>query len=322
MNQCCFRVSNGGFCSPVRIFRSPNKTRQGFTLVELLVVIAVIGILVALLLPAVQSAREAARRMSCSNNMRQVVLASHNYHDTYRQFPSGGVFSNFIGPFVGVLSYVEQSATYKQWDFSLNYDDPYNREVSDQMIDTYLCPTMVLPRSVPDTRLGTDGEPFEVGAPTSYLWCEGSRTFAAVADGMYGLDWAMFGFRNPANSFRDCTDGTSSTFSLGETVYNYRDYLWVNRPGGNIPADVVGTPKWGNARWVAGYPRVSLGSTQFPFNVHTAANLGGFASQHVGGAQFGYTDGSVRFLTDSVDFSLYQALSTRNGGEVIGELGL
>ncbi len=295
--------------SPARL-----SDRAAFTLIELLVVIAIIGIMVGLLLPAVQAAREAARRMSCSNNMRQIVLATHNYHGTFNQFPAGSNLSNFISPFVGILSHLEESNNYQQWDFSKNYDDPYNREVSSQKVAAYLCPTMILNRDAPDNRIGTNGKPVETGAPSSYLWCEGTDDYMIKADGLFGLNWPTYGYNNPPNRFRDCFDGTSTTLALGETVYDYKDYLWS---GSKLPAGMAGTVKWGTARWVVGYPKIALGTTLYPLNVHTVANLGGFASQHTGGAYFVYADGSTRFMTDSIDFSIYKALATKNGSEVV-----
>ncbi|WP_345328413.1 DUF1559 domain-containing protein [Novipirellula rosea] len=293
---------------------SPRHTRRGFTLVELLVVIAIIGILVGLLLPAVQAAREAARKMSCTNNMRQIVLAAHNYHGTFGQFPAGSIQSNFISPFVSVLPHLEESNNYQQWDFSKSYSDPYNEQVSSQKIASYLCPSMILNRDAPDTRIGTNGRPVETGGPASYLWCEGTDDYMAKGDGLFGLHWPSYGFQNPPNRFRDCLDGTSSTIALGETVYNYNDYVWS---GSTMPSDMVGTVKWGTARWVVGYPKIALGTTLYPLNVHTAANIGGFASQHVGGAHFVYADGSTRFITDSIDYEIYNALASKNGHEVI-----
>jgi prepilin-type N-terminal cleavage/methylation domain-containing protein len=291
-----------------------QENRDAFTLIELLVVIAIIGILVGLLLPAVQATREAARRMSCTNNMRQIVLASHNYHSAFSQFPVGSLQSNFISPFVGVLSHLEQSNNYDQWDFKKRYDDPYNRSVSSQKVVSYLCPSMILNRDAPDNRIGTTGRPVETGAPTSYLWCEGTDDYMTKADGLFGLDWPAYGYNNPPNRFRDCFDGTSSTLALGETVYNYKDYLWS---GSTLPAGMAGSVKWGTARWAVGYPKISLGTTLFPLNVHSAANLGGFASQHTGGAHFVYVDGSTRFVTDSIDYKIYKATATKNGSEVV-----
>lgn len=285
------------------------RTRSAFTLVELLVVIAIIGILVSLLLPAVQAAREAARRMQCSNNLKQIGLALHNYESAHKKFPVGSWQSNFISPFVGILPYLEQGNNYQQWDFSKNYTDPFNAVVSAQRIDTYLCPTMTVPREVPLVAAR------ETGGPTSYLLCEGTDDYMASADGVFGLQWPSFGYTNPNRKFADITDGTSNTMFAGETCYNYKDYLW----SASTPAPFGGTVRHGTARWVVGYPAISLGTTLKPFNVHTAAALGGFASMHAGrGGNFLFGDGSVHFKSQSIDVVTYNAAATRAGGELVG----
>ena len=283
-----------------------SRQRLGFTLVELLVVIAIIGILVSLLLPAIQAAREAARRMSCSNNLKQIGLALHNYESSYKRFPVGSWQSNFISPLVAVLPMLEQSNNYQQWDFSLSYANTYNATVANQKIATYLCPSMTLPREVPFLPAR------ETGGPSSYLLNEGTDDYMANADGIFGLHWPSFGYINPNRRFADITDGTSTTFFAGETVYNYRDSLWPASAG----APYAGTVRYGTARWVVGYPKIALGSVLFPYNVHAAAAMGGYASQHPGGAQFLYADGSVRFLSQTIDVNTYRAAATRAGGEV------
>jgi prepilin-type processing-associated H-X9-DG protein len=135
------------------------------------------------------------------------------------------------------------------------------------------------------------------------------------SDGVFGLHWPSFGYNNPNRRFSDIRDGTSNTIFGGETVYNYQDYLWSAR----TPAPFAGTVRFGTARWVVGYPAISLGTTLKPFNVHTFAALGGFASQHVGGGgNFLYADGSVHFVSQNVDVIVYNAAATRAGGEVPG----
>jgi prepilin-type N-terminal cleavage/methylation domain-containing protein len=284
-------------------------THSAFTLVELLVVIAIIGILVSLLLPAVQSARESARRMQCSNNLKQIGLALHNYESTHKKFPVGSWQSNFISPLVGALPFLEQGNNYQQWDFGKSYSDPFNSTVAAQHIATYLCPSMNLPRTVPLVAAR------EVGGPSSYLLCEGTDDYMAQADGMFGLHWPGYGYSNPNKGFGDIPDGTSNTFFGGETVYNYQDYLWP----ASTPAPYANTVKFGTARWVVGYPKIALASTIFPFNVHSSAAMGGYASQHAGGGgNFVYGDGSIHFLSQSIDVVVYNAAATRAGGEVVG----
>lgn len=285
-----------------------KRARFAFTLVELLVVIAIIGILVGLLLPAVQAAREAARRMHCSNNLKQIGLALHNYESSHRKFPVGSWQSNFIGPLVSSLPFLEQGNNYQQWDFAKSYVDPFNAVVSTQRIELYLCPAMHLPRAVPMTAAR------ETGGPNSYLLCEGTDDYMTSADGVFGLHWPSFGFRNPNRKFSDIADGASHTLFAGETVYNYRDYLWST----TAPAPFRGTVKFGNARWVVGYPGISLGTTLKPFNVHTAAALGGFASMHAAGGNFLYGDGSVHFHSQWIDVAVFNAAATRAGGEASG----
>ncbi len=245
--------------------------------------------------------------MQCSNHLKQIGLALHNYESVYRKFPVGSWQSNFVGPLVGVLPYLEQGNNFQQWDFAKSYTDTSNQFAISQRVGTYLCPSMTLPREVPLIAAG------ETGGPSSYLLCEGTDDYMVQSDGVFGLNWPSFGFRNPNRRFAEITDGSSSTLFAGETVYAYADYLWSAR----TPAPFAGAIKFGNARWAVGYPTVSLGTTLKPFNVHTAASLGGFASMHEGGGNFLFGDGSVRFLSETIDLRVYHAYATRAGGEVL-----
>ena len=288
-------------------FPSQCRLRSAFTLVELLVVIAIIGVLVGLLLPAVQSAREAARRMQCSNHLKQIGLGLHNYESTYKKFPVGSIESNFISPFTAILPHLEQANSYARYDFSLYYTDPDNAAISKQTIPTYLCPSMVLPRDVPELR----GD--EVGGPASYLVNEGTSSYMAKTDGAFGLHWPDSGFNNPHIGFGSIADGTSNTLAVSETTYNYKQYRW----SASVAAPLGGTVRYGLARWMVGYPRVSIGTTQFSINDFSVASLAGYSSHHTGGVNAVLMDGSVHFLSASIDPLSFQALSTRAGAEVV-----
>jgi len=281
-----------------------HKPRSGFTLVELLVVIAIIGILVSLLLPAVQAAREAGRRMSCQNNLKQIALGMHNYHDTYKMFPAGGVSSqNFVSGFASVLPFMETGNLYDTYDFSLYYTHPHNKVVSQQRIPMFLCPSMPLPREVPSSPCG------ETGGPSSYLLSEGSDDYMPQADGIFPLVWPVYGYNNQHVRIADIIDGTSNTLAVGETTYDMKDYLWTGACAGQV--------KYGTARWVVGYPAIAMGTTLKPFNLHAAAGNGGYQSMHPGGVNFVISDGSVRLIAETINKATYTGLSTRQGGEVV-----
>lgn len=295
-----------------------RNASRGFTLIELLVVISIIGILVGLLLPAVQAAREAARRMQCSNNLKQIGLAMHNYESAYRSFPPGSIYSNFISGFASILPHLEQGNTYLSYDFSLYYTHPYNRAVSQQKIATYICPSVDFHREVPANVFTSSGNPIEVGGGSTYLLNEGTGSYMTNNDGMFGAIWGTIGTTHYASRFvrfRDITDGTSNTFAVGETTYDFKDFLWSS----STPGGLAGTTRWGTARWIVGYPRVAMGSTEYPLNVHVMPNIGGYTSMHNGGLEFLFADGSVRFISNHTARSTVDALSTRATGEVISD---
>ncbi len=296
---------------PLRELSARSPRPRGFTLIELLVVIAIIAILIALLLPAVQQAREAARRSSCTNNLKQIGLALHNYHDVHRTFP-GGSLPSFVSGFTAILPFIEQGNTYNNYDFELDYDDPVNQAVLDQRISVFLCPSMTLPRAVPDVTCS------EIGAPSSYMLNEGTSQYALPHDGMFGIIWPAHGYSNPTVRMRDITDGTTNTFALGETTYDFPDYEWAAAGPGACPAK-GGEKKWGYARWGVGYPAAALGNTGADFNVHLNAHKTGFNSMHAGGVNMSLADGSVRFVSENTNDALLDSLATRSGGEVVGE---
>jgi len=290
---------------------SSNK-RAGFTLVELLVVIAIIGILVALLLPAVQAAREAARRMSCSNNLKQIGLALHNYHDTYKTFPSGWFWTaannETYAWSVLILPYIEQSNLHDQLD--ANRTTMYQglqgpnsaiiAQAAQSRLPSYMCPS--------DTGFTPPGlvhgdRHFGGGTGTAAAglgnWLPGVSNYIGVmghrdvnnANLNSGVLFAQQGVR-----MADILDGTSNTAAVGERDSKIcRSGAWVGirNAGGNGSRGIY--TSGGHSR-----PRVNAPD---PMGALWSTNDGcgeGFSSLHPGGAQFVYCDGSVNFLTETI----------------------
>jgi prepilin-type N-terminal cleavage/methylation domain-containing protein len=298
--------------------------RSGFTLVELLVVIAIIGVLVAMLLPAVQSAREAARRMSCSNNLKQLSLALHNYEDTHKTLPPAGIDSNQMSWTVLLLPYFEQQNLYAKFDFTQGAWNAKNRitVVKGVRIKAITCPSLVTkfdnysqfdPANEADVSalhyyaiLGPNG-PTAAGTSQPYLVQGIDAGFGfCAAQGAFGQ--AILNGNNviPQNNpLRTFTDGTSNTLLLGEMAW----------------------PKYPNWRpWTRGYYPDSRGTLLYASkNVKNPINSkfpdwndSSLGSLHPQGAMFSRADASVHFIRQNIDMLSYRALASRDGGESIG----
>lgn len=305
------------------------KMRVAFTLVELLVVIAIIGVLVGLLLPAVQSAREAARRMQCSNNFKQLALALHNYGDTHRLFPPAGVTTNQLGWHVFILPFIEQGPLHNQFNFAEGqfnagpgFRGPRKNELALNRIAAFLCPSCAdeldgweHPNALADGKVVFTTHYHGVMGPRGTNPFTG-QTYRVLAQnvGNYG-GYAQQGaltFPRPAK-FGDFQDGTSNTFAIGETSWslpgkrNLTWRAWIFGANGAFN-DVEQNRAFPGSKNVF-YPINSRITSTF--------NNTSFGSLHTGGAQFARADGSVHFVSQSIDQAIYLAAASRDGGEVV-----
>ncbi len=305
-----------------------KRTSRGFTLIELLVVIAIIAVLIALLLPAVQAAREAARRAQCTNNLKQIGLAMHNYHGAFEVFPPGYISlvqstsatAPEFGPGWGwgtmVLNQLEQASLYNAANFSLAITDPGSSTVRTAVLSAYLCPSSV--GSGPLVINSTAGAVLASDlSPGQYIGCAGQFEIADSPADNNGLF-----YRNSRIGLRDIRDGSSTTLMAGERSRNVADATWVGViPSGQIctkPA-FKPTPECDPSNaMVLGHTGPSPGAN---VNIDTpnnkAAGADDFWSLHPGGCNFLFCDGSVRFIKASVNASVFSYLSTRAGGEVV-----
>jgi len=309
-----------------------KSQQKGFTLIELLVVIAIIGVLIGLLLPAVQKVREAAARLQCTNNLKQIGLAMMNYESTYRMFPAGyldnmttnrpnSAATSNPDPITGwgwgtlILPYLEQESLYKSINInSIAMNNTYAGTIAFRktVIKGFLCTS-------DDTGLNTftisgTGGNFEL-AKSSYAGVNGQAELADF-DTAFGL--GMF-LRGRGVSIAEVTDGLSNTLFVGERSSKSAKQAvgtlpgvctWVGAlPGGDLDGE---TP----ALYILGW----TGNSSSPAKPNMPEPDGSFhpesfTSRHSGGVNFLFGDGSVRFITDSIDGQTWVKLGTRQGGE-------
>ena len=323
--------------------RSPavcGRAGTGFTLVELLVVIAIIGVLIALLLPAVQAAREAARRMSCNNNLKQVALATHNYHDRLGSFPPGTLAKQFATSpmsratalLVFILNEMEQSSLHNQ----LDPNDPYvniANGLAGTVLPVIVCPSDVIPQN--PVHQGTPPNPYGVtsyggngGTGGTYYRFYGycRNVVTQSTDGMFfetGPNSAPSAGQSPVK-MAQVTDGTSNTLFFGERSHVDRDFDSLATANGG--QQVIG--QYGFWHSAAGLAIVDATMTTLApinysadgspdWNTSACLRTSAFGSLHPGGANFALVDGSVRFISETIEQTTYRALSTRAGNEVV-----
>lgn len=291
---------------------------KGFTLVELLVVIAIIGILIALLLPAVQAAREAARRSQCTNNLKQIGLALHNYHDTHKTFPPGGWNEanqgNRLGYTVFILPFMELQALYDQFDCEAHNYTGANLLPALNAVSGYFCPSCRLKQNTNAGENPTVNGVVQTTYTTHYYGVMGAKGINPTIPGgttSYPFDpnptghggYATNGvlYRNSSNNIAFIIDGTSNTIMVGEISWELANSY----------------RSWG--RGASGNACASAKNVAFGINVqaYTSANFNdvSFGSQHPGGANFAVADGSVRFISETVDMAVYLAAASMNGKE-------
>jgi len=283
------------------------RKHRGFTLIELLVVIAIIAILIALLLPAVQQAREAARRTECKNNLKQIGIALHNYHETFNNFPPGWIGNlanaNNFGWSVHIFPFIEQTNIYN----ALNFLVPFSTA------DTNLSSLIPAFRCASDTGGGTIGgvarsnyagvimythvipgaTPVTVTNPAAITATHGGGSFGNLSK----------------RNFRDYKDGTANTIMVGERMSTGT----INGNQRGTEGVIAGCLTFGSAS-----PDVAIVSSPTTGNPNSN-NYGAFSSRHAGGAQFLLGDGSVRMVSENINSATFQAVGTTSGGEITGD---
>lgn len=318
-----------------------RSTRQAFTLVELLVVIAIIGILVGLLLPAVQAAREAARRMQCSNNLKQMGLAVHNFETTYKKLPSsvrpGGLTTApRIAGLTFLLPYIEQSAMFNSYDQTKNWSDTVNLPITKTKLTTFNCPSTPEPERLDGVPELTPWSATFVSntdySPT--IGVDQRLVSAGLVDTLSGTALSGMLPKNGEPKFRDVVDGLSNTIMYAESAGRPNVYR-RGKKFGTLPTQRTNAGGWsrpasdfsldGSTSDGVILPGPcalnctngeEVGSATFPHPYYGTEGTAEAYAFHTGGAQFTLGDGSVRFISESISIREFARLVTRSGGEV------
>jgi len=315
------------------------RKRGGFTLIELLVVIAIIGVLLSLLMPAVQAAREAARRTQCNNNIKQLVLALHNYCDINRTFPPGHLETGEENPPPGgqtaqhqtgwltyLLPFVEQSALYKLVPFNeINPAVNVNKNTAffpaaGTFMESFLCPTDPMHLVALST------------APANYVANQGTNCMCQFnqCNGVFG--------HSTFTKLAWITDGTSTTIAVSETLrgdnvpatladnYIYNKAATANAQDVTTCQSFAANASDRGLSWIGGQPQYNMFSTnRVPNDAlydciapnYGCSNMAARSAHSGGGVIVGMCDGSLHFISQNIDLATYQAMGTMNGGEIV-----
>jgi prepilin-type N-terminal cleavage/methylation domain-containing protein/prepilin-type processing-associated H-X9-DG protein len=322
-----------------------TRQRKAFTLIELLVVIAIIGVLVALLVPAVQKVREAANRTQCANNLKQIGLGLHNYHDAKKFFPGNHRPKALVAArerwFTKLLPFLEQDVLYKNYDETKNWDDPANLPFTSVPLSVAICPSTPNPSRL-DFDEASGFTNLDV-AVTDYASIYGLHPAFLAANSITQPNplGAMTKIDGQHLSVSDFTDGTSNTFFAVESAgrpFVYQNGVVLNS---NVFVDQVNGGGWcrpASDIWIIGFAdkagTIPGGSyvinasngldifATYPITVPAGAPLGTDGSGqmygfHTGGANALFADGSVHFIDTDITLATFAALVTRGGGDIV-----